>query len=95
VQDVAEAFRLAVELNVENGIYNLGSGESRSVYDACKIVEERVLGTNDMSERMRDSAAAKQQVSFWANMEKTKRIFNWSPKTSFEQGIKLYIDSLG
>ena len=87
-QDVAEAFRLAVELKVENGIYNLGSGQSRSVYDASKIVEEKVLGTHEMSERMRDSATAAQEVNFWADMGKTKQSFNWAPKTSFEQGIR-------
>jgi nucleoside-diphosphate-sugar epimerase len=93
--DVAEVFRLAVELKVENGIYNVGSGQPRSVYDVCKIVEERVLGTHEMSERMRESGTTEQEVDFWADMGKTKQAFNWAPKTSFEQGIKLYIDSIG
>jgi len=94
MEDVAEAFRWAVELRIESGIYNLGSGQSRSVYDACQIVERKILGTNEISERMKHGATPEQEVNFWADMRKTKHALNWAPKTSLEQGIDLYINSL-
>ena len=39
LEDIARAFRLAVDMKVETGIYNLGNGFSISVFDVCKTVE--------------------------------------------------------
>jgi nucleoside-diphosphate-sugar epimerase len=94
VEDAAEAFQLAVGLKIESGIYNIGSGQARSVYDACKIVEQKILGTDEISERMKHGTAQKREVNFWADMRKTKQALSWAPKTSLEQGIELYINSL-
>ena len=91
VEDVAEAFYLAVVKKIKPGIYNLGNGNSISVYEVCNILEKRIIGTIEMSEQIKNNCKVSQEVNFWADMTKTKNMLNWSPKISFEHGIDRYI----
>ena len=91
MEDVAEAFYLAVVKKIKPGIYNLGNGNSISVYEVCNILEKRIIGTIEMSEQIKNNCKVSQEVNFWADMTKTKNMLNWSPKISFEHGIDRYI----
>lgn len=94
VKDVARAFQLAVDVRDESGIYNIGYGASNSVYDVCRIVENQMCGSTDISSNILNNGSKEQSVNFWANMDKTKDALNWAPQITLEMGIAKYIESL-
>lgn len=91
VEDVSRAFRLAADMKIKSGIYNLGYGTSNRVYDICKIAENRLISSIQISRDILRDSSKEQSVNFWANMNKTTSALNWAPKTTFEQGIANYI----
>lgn len=94
VEDVAEAFRLAVDMKVGTGIYNLGYGISRSVYDVCKIVEKCLLKSSDISNYILKNGSKEKSLDFSSDMNKTIKGFDWRPRTTLEEGIAKYVESL-
>jgi UDP-glucose 4-epimerase len=94
IEDIAKAFRLAVERNVETGIYNLGSGISRSVYEVCRIVEECLQVDRDISNDILKNGPKESTVDFWCDTEKTTRCLGWRYGVTLEEGIARYIGSL-
>jgi len=94
VEDIARAFRLAVDMKVETGIYNLGYGISRSVYDACKIVEKCLLRSQEISNYILKNGSKEKNIDFSSDMNKTMKSFDWRPRTTLEEGIAKYIESL-
>ena len=94
VSDVALAFAKAVEMDLPSGIYNLGSGESTSVYDVCRIVEKQLLGSTTISHNVMYNGAETESVNFWADMSKTKEELNMLCDTLLRDGIKSHIHSM-
>lgn len=94
VEDIAKAFRLAIEMKVEPGIYNLGYGVSRSVYDVCKIVEKYLLRSPEISDYILKNGSKEKNLDFSSDMNKTIKGFDWRPPTTLEEGIAKYIESL-
>lgn len=94
VEDIAKAFRLAMETRVDHGIYNLGYGVSRSVYDVCKIVEECLLMSTEISDYILKNGTKEKNLDFSSDMNKTTKSFDWRPSTTLEEGIAKYIESL-
>ena len=92
VGDIAEALAKAVDANLPYGVYNLGSGYATSVYDVCRIVEKRLLGTETIASQVLKKGQQAETVNFCADMEKTGQALGIKCDTSFEEGIKLYID---
>jgi ADP-L-glycero-D-manno-heptose 6-epimerase len=84
INDVIEANLEAV--NSESGIYNVGSGVSRSFNDVVKCLENE-LGYKISIEYF-DNPYSFYQNNTCAELDKTK--FKYSPKFSLEQGIKEY-----
>lgn len=94
VEDIARAFRLAVDMKVKTGIYNLGYGISRSVYDACKIVEKCLLRSQEISDYILKNGSKEKNIDFSSDMNKTMKSFDWRSRTTLEEGIAKYIESL-
>lgn len=94
IEDIARGFRLAVDMEVETGIYNLGYGISRSVYDAFQIAAKCLPGSPESSDYILEQGSREQDLDCSADMSKTRKAFDWSPRTTLEQGIPKYIDSL-
>ena len=94
IEDVAEVFRLAVDMKVGTGIYNLGYGISRSVYDVCKIVEKCLLRSPEISDYILKNGSKEKSLDFSSDMNKTIKGFDWRPRTTLEEGIAKYIESL-
>jgi len=86
IEDVAKAFQLAVEIKVESGIYNLGSGYSTSVIDICKIVETLLTGNTVISNSLKKVEKG-EAIDFWADISKTYNTFKWKPCFSIEEGV--------
>lgn len=88
IDDVVEAFRLAVHHPFKSGIYNLGSGESTQVLDVCRIAEHVVFGSTRLTEGLDENAPEKEaSIDFWAGLENVKTNLGWLPKTSMADGI--------
>ncbi len=94
IEDVARAFRLAVDMEVGTGIYNLGSGFSRSVYEVCKIIEKCLQNSSEISDHILKNGSEEKNMDFWSDMDKTLKSFDWKPRTTLEEGIAKHIESL-
>lgn len=90
MEDVAEAFNMAVNIPVPSGIYNIGSGSSMKVIDICEIIERSINGTNDITDIIRKKINCEQEISFWADTNKTSDVLQWKYTTSIEDGIAKY-----
>ena len=84
IQDVIEANLEAI--NCESGIYNVGSGVSRSFNDVVRCLENE-LGYTICIDYF-DNPYTFYQNNTCAELDKTK--FKYSPKFTLEQGIKEY-----
>jgi len=94
VENVAKTFARAINADIPSGVYNLGSGYATSVYDICKIVEKRLLGTKTISQRVLNNGKLDETVNFWGDMEKTEKMLNMNCDTNLDAGIKQYIESI-
>lgn len=93
VEDVAEAFNVAVCNVLPSGIYNLGSGISTKVIDICEIVERVVAGHCRMTDLLRKNITTGQTSNFWADTNKSRKVLGWESRTNIEKGIKHYYQS--
>lgn len=94
VGDIANAIRLAVEKDVDSGIYNLGSGKATSVLDVCKIVEQSVTRTTCISDNLKKQNSSNDHVCFWSDISKAENNLGWRPRYSLENGIQEYLKSV-
>ena len=79
VTDIAEAFLTAAKSNVENEIFNVGSG---GTYSIDKLVE--LLGGEVIHIPKRPG----EPDCTFADTTKIREILGWKPKVSFEDGVK-------
>ncbi len=93
VEDVAEAYLKAIQINYVSGeIINIASGEKSNLQLAANLIKKI---TKSKSKIIFDNQyKRKKESACWADISKAKKILNWKPKTSLEQGIKKTIDSL-
>jgi len=92
VKDITEVIVFMLKANIENGLYNLGSGEARSFFDLAKntmvaMGEEPKINFIEMPIDIRD----KYQYFTQANMEKLKRNGYTKPFHTLEEGISDYV----
>ncbi len=88
VEDVAAAFELALNSEFESGIYNLGTGSSTSVIDFCKTLEIIMKDSHELTMRLIENTQnSNQEIDFTASIEKTKKVFGWTAKTSLVDGL--------
>jgi len=94
VDDVIEAFFVALENQIPTGVYNLGSGAPTSVYEVCRIVEEIITGRTKLSDMIRPRSDAIGQSGLWACMDRTESTLQWTPRFSLKEGITAYMKTL-
>ncbi len=90
VEDIAEAFNMAVNRHLSSGIYNIGSGASTKVIDICEIIERLLFGNSNITNILRKNVNSEQKVNFWADTNKTSYVLGWKYTTSLEEGIAKY-----
>jgi UDP-glucose 4-epimerase len=86
VTDVAEALVKAAGSEVENEIFNVGSGNPQSVN---KLVS--LLGPNKTVNIPRRPG---EPDCTWADISRIKKKLDWEPKVSFEEGIKRILENI-
>lgn len=87
VNDVATALNAAVTADAIDGIYNIGTGQSVSIYDICCVVDHAITGTTETAEAVLNNATGSSDVDFWANASTIKTALNWTTTTSLNDGI--------
>jgi ADP-L-glycero-D-manno-heptose 6-epimerase len=89
IKDVVQATVNAGFLDV-NGVYNVGSGNSRSFLDVLSIVQN-VLGTEKEVNYIDNPFTEGYQYFTEANIDQTMLDLNYSPVYSLEQGVAEYL----
>ena len=77
----------------ESGIYNVGTGNARSFQDMVDILQKE-LGTSFPCEYMPNPYIGRYQFHTEANIEETIEGLGYTPRFSFEEGIKMYIPEI-
>jgi len=80
VSDVADAIRHLIELDNISGVYNIGSGQGKAVWEVVNCVAS-ALKLPPIYENMPES-----ENGNWANINKISES-GWEPKVSLETGI--------
>jgi len=77
----------------KSGIYNVGTGKSRSFQDISDIVQVE-LGTNYTTEYVPNPFVGQYQFFTQANIETTREFLNYEPKFTLEDGVKAYMPEI-
>lgn len=88
MHDVARACRLALEAPSElNGVFNIGSGESRTVGDVA-IQLASIMGRPELAPEITGRYRKGDVRHCYAEIERARKLLNFEPRTSFEDGLK-------
>jgi UDP-glucose 4-epimerase len=79
VTDITEAFLIAAQSNIENEIFNVGSGGTYSINKLVKLLKGDVTYI--------PKRPGEPDCTF-ADITKIRKILGWKPKISFEDGVK-------
>jgi len=94
VDDVADAFCRIVENNIPSGIYNLGSGNSTTVIDVLRMIDQQLnQGYTIAGQVLVNANNRVKEMDAWANMQKTRSALNWQASVSMAEGIQKMINS--
>lgn len=85
VTDVCDAFVKAAEFPVSGEIFNVGSGKSQTILHLAELLDGEIVhipkrpGEPDLT---------------CADVSKIKRMLNWRPQVSFEDGVKTMLQNI-
>ncbi|MFA4854915.1 MAG: SDR family oxidoreductase [Candidatus Omnitrophota bacterium] len=85
VTDVANAFFMAANSNCQQEVMNVGSGNTYSVNRLVELLAGKVTYI--------PKRPGEPDCTF-ADTEKIRKLLGWSPKVSFEQGVKSILDNI-
>jgi UDP-glucose 4-epimerase len=85
VTDVADACVTAARSDVQNEVFNVGSG---GCYSVNRLIE--LLGGDKIHIPKRPG----EPDCTFADISKIRRVLGWEPKVSFEEGVKLVIENI-
>ncbi len=91
IEDVVQANIKAIN-SPKNGIFNVGTGTPRSFREIVDILQKN-LNTNFKIDYF-ENPFKNYQIHTQADLADTKKILNFSPKYSLENGIKAYIPEI-
>jgi len=85
VTDVADVFYKAAKSNIESEIINIGSGDT---YSVNKLVELLGGEVEYIPKRPGEPDCT------FADISKAKKLLNYKPKVSFEEGVKIMLENI-
>ena len=85
VSDVVDAIVAAAESNVSGEIINIGSDNTYSVNRLVELLDGDVVHI---------PKRPGEPDSTWADITKAKKLFNWQPKVSLEEGVDILLDNI-
>jgi dTDP-L-rhamnose 4-epimerase len=93
VHDVAQACRLALESETDGEVFNIGSGQSRSIESVGSDLA-RVMGRSELRPQITGKFRAGDIRHCFADIEKSRRLLQFSPKVEFAEGLEDLADYL-
>jgi UDP-glucose 4-epimerase len=91
IKDAVKVLASSIEVNSDRKIFNLSSGEGRSLNDILNIIKK--VMKEDLKVEFREGRKLDVPVNVLDNT-RVKEIFNWQPEISLEEGIKNTYDYL-
>jgi nucleoside-diphosphate-sugar epimerase len=92
LDDLIEGLIKTIQLNSDFNIFNFASGYSLSVKEVIDIIQS-VAGSNKRV--ISENIERKNEImDIVADISKAKNILGWSPKTTFEDGIRKIIEDI-
>ena len=91
INDVIDAFLMAMNHIGEPRIFNIGAGQGRSLNDLIDIIED--LFSRPMKRRYISARKFDVPVSV-LDITRSKEVLGWQPKTTFRDGLMLTYDWL-
>jgi UDP-glucose 4-epimerase len=82
VDDVARAFKIMLETEMESGVYNIGSGQAHPVH----VVADIVAAEYGLKTRPRDVAMSA-GGGFWSDISKLTKASGWRPQIQLNEGV--------
>jgi len=93
VDDVVRAILLTLRAkNVEGHVINIASGTPISIRSTIEMVQKLAGGGKPNYGAI--SYRAGENMALYANTQKSRQLLNWSPKVTFEVGLKKVIDTI-
>jgi dTDP-L-rhamnose 4-epimerase len=87
VQDVAHACRLALESPCEGEVFNIGSGQSRSIVSVANDLAQ-VMGRRELKPNITGKYRAGDIRHCFADIDKSRRLLKFSPRVEFTGGLE-------
>ncbi|MCX6813456.1 MAG: GDP-mannose 4,6-dehydratase [Candidatus Azambacteria bacterium] len=85
VTDVCDAFIKAAESPFSGEIFNVGSEKPQTILRLAELLEGQIVHI--------PKRPGEPDVTF-ANISKIQNMLNWTPKVSFEEGVKIMLDNI-
>jgi len=87
VHDVADACRLALESECNGEVFNIGSGQSRSILSVANDLA-RVMGRRDLKPLITGKYRAGDIRHCFGDIEKSRRLLKFFPRIEFTRGLE-------
>jgi dTDP-L-rhamnose 4-epimerase len=86
VHDIARACVLALESSQTNEVFNIGSGQSRTILSVARDLA-RVMGKPAIAPEITGKYRAGDIRHCFADIEKSRRLLNFEPQVAFDEGL--------
>jgi dTDP-L-rhamnose 4-epimerase len=87
VHDVAKACRLALESQCDGEVFNIGSGQSRSILSVANDLAE-VMNRHDLKPVITEKFRAGDIRHCFADIQKSAELLNFTPAVDFTRGLE-------
>lgn len=87
VHDVARACRLALEAEHTQDVFNVGSGQSRTILSVAQDLAE-VMGCGDIAPELTRKYRAGDIRHCFADMGKSRDVLGFEPRVAFKDGLR-------
>ena len=91
IDDIIEGTMAAIENNYENEIFNLGNNKSENLFDMITLLETAIGKKAQMNLLPLQPGDV---LESYADIEKSKKLLHYSPKTCIEEGIPKFVEWL-
>ena len=85
VTDVVQGMLLAAKSKVNNEIFNIGNSKPIKIIKIAKLLKSPYIFISDRPG---------EPIKTYADIKKIKRLLNWKPKISIEEGIKKLVTNI-
>jgi dTDP-L-rhamnose 4-epimerase len=86
VRDVARACLLALEAEYSNDVFNIGSGQSRTILSVAHDLA-RVMGHSELAPAITGKYRAGDIRHCFADLEKSRTVLGFEPRVAFDDGL--------